>query len=292
MIIYILFILEIKALSLIIYAKYQIAYVDDYIDYIISSEGIIQLLNQTKKLHSTYYFKDVKHDLIKSLCIQIINYAYEGHFAFKYASINEYDITIINYENYYYCDNCNLNTTKKFNISDQKYNGSSIIDISYYNEKGPLHNNTLCLNPTSDISIFYIDESKINQQFYIGKTVKYTLANEFDYFNINNTFIINKNVNYIFDLNTVSFKIVKITNKKGKIFNDEEELFEGSFFNAKNNYLIYKGIDNETEKGYLMIIDIETKPRNQKSVNISTCEKEAKIYLYIAQKNCTMNEIK
>ena len=41
-----------------------------------------------------------------------------------------------------------------------------------------------------------------------------------------------------------------------------------------------------------MIIDIETKPRNQKSVNISTCEKEAKIYLYISQKNCTMNEIK
>ncbi len=290
MIIYILFILEIKALSLIIYAKYQITNVDNYLDCIISSEGIIQPLNPSKIIYSTYYFEDIKHDLTKSLCIQIINYGQPGFLSFKYASINEYDITIINYENYYYCDNCNLNTKKKFMIRDQKFRGFTLIDLSYYKEYGPLHNNTFCLYPTSDISIFYIDESKINQKFYIGKTVKYTLANEFDYFNINNTFIINENETYIFDLNTVSFKIVKITNKKGRIFNDEEELFEGSFFNAKNNYLIYKGIDNETD-GYLMIIDIETKPRNQKSVNISTCEKEAKIYLYIAQKNCTMNEI-
>ena len=30
----------------------------------------------------------------------------------KYLFINEYDITIINYEDFYYCNDCNLDTEK------------------------------------------------------------------------------------------------------------------------------------------------------------------------------------
>ena len=38
-----------------------------------------------------------------------------------------------------------------------------------------------------------------------------------------------------------------------------------------------------------MIISIKTKPRNRPS-SVSTCANEAKIYLYVSQKNCTMDE--
>ena len=38
-----------------------------------------------------------------------------------------------------------------------------------------------------------------------------------------------------------------------------------------------------------MIINIATKPLN-KDITISTCSEEAKIYLYVNQKNCTINE--
>ena len=296
---YILLLLEIESLSLIIYAKFQIFYCTHYIDYIISSEGIIRPINPNtlcrlnRDDNYTFYFNDIKHNLEKPLCLQFVNFHNYNYFSFKYASINEYDIKIINYEDYYYCNNCNIEGTQKnFQVTNTIYEGSPSIFISYYkkNENKESFNNTFCLYATSDISIFYIDESKINQNFYMGKIVKYLLNNEFDYFNINNIFVINGNEDYIFDLNTVSLKIVNITNKKGRIFNEEEELFEGSFFNAKNNHLIIER-DNETDEGYLMIIDIITKPRNQKSVKISTCEKEAKIYLNVAQKNCTMNEI-
>ena len=55
------------------------------------------------------------------------------HFAFKYASINEYDITIIDYENYYFCDNRNMNTPTKFEITKIIYSKRSPrIDLSYF----------------------------------------------------------------------------------------------------------------------------------------------------------------
>ena len=38
-----------------------------------------------------------------------------------------------------------------------------------------------------------------------------------------------------------------------------------------------------------MIISIKTKPRNRPS-SVSTCVNEAKIYLYVSQKNCTVDE--
>ena len=146
--------------------------------------------------------------------------------------------------------------------------------------------NTFCLKPMNSIDKFYIDDNKINQKFYKGETLIYFLNNESDDFNINNIFSINGKENLDFNLDTVSLEIISIQNKKGKIYNGNEELFEGSFFNSKNIYLTHKKINDE---GYLTIITIKTKPRNRKS-SVYTCETEAKIYLYVAQKNCTINE--
>jgi hypothetical protein len=147
-------------------------------------------------------------------------------------------------------------------------------------------NNTFCLNPSNDITYYYLDESKINPNFYKGKTVKYLLNNENDNFNIDNIFVIDGNENLKIYLDTLSFKIVSIINKKGKIFNGNDELFDNSFFNPKNTFLTHKKVQDE---GYSMIISIKTKPLN-KDIDISTCSVEATIYLYVNQKNCTINE--
>jgi hypothetical protein len=175
-----------------------------------------------------------------------------------------------------------MNNPKKFEVKKEKYEGSPIIYLSYYPPDYIDRNNTFCLYPTSDISIFYISESKINQNFYKGKTIIYIFNNDSDIINLDNLFIINENETYIFDINTVSFKIINITNKKGNLYNEDEQLFENSFFNAKNNYIIHKRI---TDEGYLMIIKIVTKPRNQKNTNTTTCEVEAEIHLYVSSKN-------
>ena len=292
-IIYIL--LYINAFSLIIYFKCQLFYVDDYIDNISSSEGIFTPKNPShtyisdRNVDYTFKFDEIKHNLKKPLCLEIINLISVGYFAFKYASINEYDITIINYEKYYYCNNCNLNTEKKFKTTNNKYsNGSPRIDISNYTgDKGKKRYNTFCLNTTNDISIFYLNENKINKNYYKGKTIEYFLHGDVDNFYINNSFSINGHEDYIFDLDAVSLKIINITNKKGNLYNGEEELFENSFFNAKTENITHKRVNDD---GYLMIIYIVTKPRNQELVEFTTCEKETIIYLYISQKNCTMNE--
>ena len=273
--------------SITIYFKCQLFYVDDCIDYISSSEGNTYPTNPNYQfLHEhtayyTYYFPDIKHNLTNELCIHLINYYTIGGLAFKYASINEYDITILKYEDFYHCEDCNINSEKKFSTSSVYFYDSPIISTSNY----PSYN-TFCLNPTNNISIFYINENKINKHFYSGNTLQYLLNNDTDFFYINNSFFINGNENYVFDLDAVSLKIVNITNKKGNLFNEDEELFNNSFFNAKNEYIIHKKINDE---GYLMIINIETKPRD-KDLNLSTCEEVATIYLYVSQKNCTMNE--
>ena len=289
-----IFLLFAKSFSLIVYFKYQLFYVDDYVDYISSSEGNFTPTNPKhnkytdRELSYAFNFNDIKHNFDKPLCIYLVNLLQVGCFAFKYATINEYDIRVIDYEKYYYCNNCNINTQKKFKTTSEKYsNGSPKIHTSEYDQSVKVRYNEFCLNKTKDISIFFVDKSKINTKFYKGKNLKYILNNEVDNFNINNSFVINGKENYIFDLNTVSIKVINITNKLGNIFNKEEELFTNSFFNSENNYLIHKKI---TDEGYLMTISIVTMPRNQKSANIITCENESNIYLYVAQKNCTMNE--
>ena len=77
---YILLLLEIESLSLIIYAKFQIFYCTHYIDYIISSEGIIRPKNPNRLCINnrdddyTFYFNDIKHNLEKPLCLQFVNF--------------------------------------------------------------------------------------------------------------------------------------------------------------------------------------------------------------------------
>ena len=197
-----------KYFCLTIYSKFAFFYVDDYIEYISSSEGIFYPKNPTYKYfhehleNYIFYFNDIKHDLEKELCIQLVNLMTIGSLAFKYAFINEYDVTILNYENFYHCDNCNLNTEKRFTTKNEYYEGSPIISTSNSESL-----NTFCLKSTNDISIFYINENKINQNFYKGNILKYILNSETDIFNIDNLFIIDGKENYIFDLNAVSLKI-------------------------------------------------------------------------------------
>ena len=207
-------------------------------------------------------------------------------FSFYNATINEYDITILNFTDFYYCNDCYVDGKQGIKVGDIYKDFKP--KIWTYHGITKKTSQTICLKSTNDISIFYIDESKINQNYYKGKIIKYMLNNENDNFNINNTFIIAGKEEYIYmEINLVSLKITNITNKKGYIFNEDEELFENSFFNSKNGYLTHKKNDDD---GYLMIIHISTKPRN-KNINISTCEEEAKIYLYVSQANCTIEDM-
>ena len=122
--------------------------------------------------------------------------------------------------------------------------------------------------------------------YYKGKTVEYFINNN-DTYNIpiKDLFIINGFEDKEIMLDTFSLEISSIQNGYGHIYNGNEELFEGSFFNPNIN-LTFRNIIND---GYLMIISIKTKPRNRNS-SVSTCANEAKIYLYVSQKNCTMDE--
>ena len=279
-------IIIIKTFSIIAYFQIQLSCADDYIDSIISSEGNIEPINPSHTYHSErnyhyiYYFNDIKHNLDKEICVQLMDRCYYGYFAFVSMHVNEYDITILNYEEYYHCDNCNINTNKKFRNRGDYCLGSPVIETYSSGHTNELYN-TFCLNPTNDISIFYINENKIDQNFYKGNTIEYILNNDNDTFSIDNLFSINGKENYTFDLDAVSFKIINITNKYGELYNGNEELFNNSFFNAKDNYLIHKRISNG---GYIMIINIVTKPRNQ-NITISTCIQEAKIILNVSKKN-------
>jgi hypothetical protein len=137
--------------------------------------------------------------------------------------------------------------------------------------------NQACNDPTLLIDNF---DKSVHKQIHLHKIYHK------DNFHIHDIFIINGKESYEFDLDTFSLQITNITNKKGNIFNGNEELVKDSFFNAKNKFLIHK---RQNDDGYLMVITIATKPRNRESIQISTCEKEAKLYLYVSQKNCTMN---
>ena len=268
---------------------------NDYPEYIITSEGNIQPMNLdttwggNRSSNYLFYFPIMKHNFSNPICIKWFNYGSVGSFAFNKAFINEYDITIVNYEDYYFCNDCNVNnTTKKFKTTTSICSPTQTPLIWTSDEKNRLskHVINICLNPTNNISNFYISENKINNKFYKGKKVEYIFNNESDIFKIDDIFTINEDQNLQIYLDIISFKIVNISNKeKAHIYNGDEELFENSFFNAKNNYLSFKKISDE---GFLMIIKIQTKPLNM-NINISTCENEAEIYLYVYQKNCTIN---
>ena len=70
------------------------------------------------------------------------------------------------------------------------------------------------------ITNFYIDDSKINTNYYKGKIVQYFINNN-DILNIpiKDLFIINGFENLEINLDTFSLEISSIQNGKGKIFN-------------------------------------------------------------------------
>ena len=276
------------------YFRCEIFCANDFVDYITSSNGDILPKIQSNTSHRdrdyyfVYNFTQILHNFDQQLCIHLGNIRGKGGLAFKNASINEYDITILNYEDFYSCNDCvDPNGPKKFVTSSELCKDKKIISTGDQGTAFITKFYNFCLDPKSDISSFFIDNSKINQNYYKGKEVKYILNNEINNFNIDNIFVINGNENSVFYLDTVSLKITSISNNKGKIYNGNEELDVNSFFNPKNRYLTYKRLDGGD--GYIMTISIETKPKN-KNINIRTCETEAKIYLYFPQKNCTMTE--
>ena len=279
-------------LSFIGYFKCEIFCANDYADYLITSEGIIPPVNPYKISHRdrnyyyVYNFTYTKHNFDKDICLQLVNIRGAAGFAFKFVSINEYDITSLKSENYYHCDNCNIAVPQKFQTTTTLCVDKPFISTGNVGNIYLTTNNTFCLNANENISLFYIDESKIIQNFYKGNTLDYIFNEVNNTFDIDKIFSINGYNDFEFFLDSVSLKIINIENKNGKIFNGDEELFKDSFFNAKNKTLLYI---KENDDGYLMTISIASKPRN-KNITTSTCESEAKINLYISQKNCTINE--
>jgi len=288
--IYILKLLIKEIFSIYAYFYFQIIHATDIPKYIISSEGIIYPKNPNevcykngRGIHYIYNFEKIKHNLEKKICIYMLSCDILGYFNFNYVSINEYIITNIYYENWYCFDDCNLDSNKNF-ISHDICGKNKYPLISYSNENFK-ENYKFCLDPMNDITHFYINDYYINRNYYIGKTVEYFINNDIFNISIKDLFSINGFDNLEIFSDTISLKITNIQNGKGKIFNGNEELSEGSFFNPNIN-LTFK---NNINEGYLMIISLITKPRNRPS-SASTCVNEAKIYLYVSQKNCTMDE--
>ena len=264
------FILIIKSLSLTMYFVIKLNCLDDWADYINSTEGIIYPNNPSpikrKRGSNNYIFEYnlIKHNIEKELCIKIINPLENGEFAIDSFFINEYDFSNVKYENFFSCINCNENGIKGFYTTNDKCFGKNYI----IKHNSSPRDSFFCLNPTKDPSIFYIDNTKINQKYYKGNTFKYIINNETEKIYIDKIFNINGQKDLEFNLEAVSL----VVNKKGNIFNDNEELYINSFFNPKNKYLIHKRMDDE---GYLMNISIATKPLNQKNINIFTGEENA-----------------
>ena len=286
--IYILKLLLVKEIfSKYAYFDFKLACVDDYVKYIISSEGIIYPKNPKEEydLDHIYNFETFKQDLDKKICFCIYNLCInKAYLSFQYASINEYIITIVNYENWYSCDDCDYKNNKKFMTSNDKCKKNNNPLILYSHGYNAPHMYTFCLKPKNDITNFYIDDNKINRNYYKGKTVEYFINNNTYNIPIKDLFSINGFDNLEIILDSFSLEISSIQNGKGKIFNGNEELFEKSFFNP-NISLTFKKIIND---GYLMTIRIKTKPRDRPS-SVSTCVNEAQIYLYVSQENCTMD---
>ena len=287
---YILKLLIKEIFSIYAYFYFQLIHATDIPKYIISSEGIIYPKNPNevcykngRNIHYVYNFENIKHNLEKKICIYMLSCDILGYFNFDYVSINEYIITNIYYENWYCFDDCNLDANKNF-ISPDICGKNRYPLISYSNE-GFKENYKFCLDPMNDISHFYINDNYINRNYYIGKAVEYFINNDIYNIPIKDLFSINSFDNLEIFSDTISLEISNIQNGKGKIFNGNEELSEGCFFNPNIN-LTFK---NKINEGYLMIISIKTKPRNRPS-SVSTCVNDAKIYLYISQENCTMDE--
>ena len=151
----------------IVYFEFQFNCLSNTINKIqYSGGGEISPLNpaQNPDLGYTLYFSHIKHNLNESLCIYVEkNNLNKGSFAFKKAFLNEYDISELNFSNFWECRNCNPTS---YIYNENCYQKPKIM-LSYVNENTL---NEFCLLPTEDISIFNQgNENKINNNFYVGK---------------------------------------------------------------------------------------------------------------------------
>ena len=108
-----------------------------------------------------------------------------GWFAFDYVSNNKYIITFIEYEKHFICEDCNINVPKNFIITND-YCIKTLI-IKTINNPGY---NTFCLAPHNNITDFYINETYINEKYYMGRTFEFIMNNEIDKINMKNPLII------------------------------------------------------------------------------------------------------
>ena len=149
----------------IAYLNFEFFCVDDTIHKIKYSGGEIKPNNPqshwTRTLDYIYYFPELKHNMNETLCIYLYNKYDPGFFSFKKALLNEYDISEIDYKNYWKCSNCNLNSPNKYTYNEICNNKPKIY-LSYYNTREVRYND-FCMSPTNDISIFNIGEKYINK---------------------------------------------------------------------------------------------------------------------------------
>lgn len=184
-----------------------------------------------------FKFNEIPHDIEKPLCISWVNLYGYGHLAFYYVSINEYDITEPNnYYDYYYCKDCIVYGQNNFTVTKLPECCSRTVIIPTSTPSS----NILCLKPMNNIDKFYIDDNKINQKFYKGKTLIYFLNNESDDFNINNIFSINGKEYLDFNLDTVSLEIISIQNKKEKYIMEMKNYLKEVFSIQKIYILLTK----------------------------------------------------
>ena len=276
------------------YVNIKLFCVDNSVTYINYSGGTIEPINP-KDPYSTlsyvdnnyiFYFPELMHNFKDYICINIVNLCWPGGFSFYGANINEYNITILNYTNFFICKGCNIDTINKYKIEGE-CNNRPFIYTSYFDCPVFYMENKFCLKPNNDISIFNTGENNINKKYYKGKNnIKYILINDIDYFYIDEIFSINHNPEYKIDLDTISYRIKNITNKKGHLYNGKNEIFLNTVFYPEHKLKYNKSTFDD---GYIMTINIETRTRLIKN-NISylTCEQPANLYIYIPQKNCSM----
>ena len=101
------------------YFRCEIFCANDYVDYITSSNGDIFPQTQNnislkdRDIYYVYNFTQILHNFDQKICIHLVNLRGKGGLAFKNVSINEYDITLLNYEDFYSCIGCNDQTGPK-----------------------------------------------------------------------------------------------------------------------------------------------------------------------------------
>ena len=125
---------------LIAYFKIEIFCANDYPKYINSSEGNYTPINPNELLHDKregdfdyiFKFNEIKHNIEKSLCIKLVGYDNWNGFSFYNSTINEYDITILNFKDFYFCDDCYYDGNQDFKVGNI-YKDRKPIIYTYYN---------------------------------------------------------------------------------------------------------------------------------------------------------------